>query len=69
MGGLKPPSAGEPVQSGRRRQRRRRLQPARRGAGLGGGIRQRCSRRACCLAPSRGRSKGEARSPGGPRAR
>ncbi|VFV20359.1 ciliary neurotrophic factor [Lynx pardinus] len=33
MGGLKPPSAEEPVQSGRRRrQRRRRLQPARRGA-------------------------------------
>lgn len=33
MGGLKPPSAGEPVQSGRRRrQRTRRLQPARRGA-------------------------------------
>lgn len=35
MGGLKPPSAEEPVQSGRRqRQRRRRLQPARRGARL-----------------------------------
>lgn len=31
-GGLKPPSAEEPVQSGRRRQRRQRLQPAQRGA-------------------------------------
>ena len=68
MGGLKPRRAEEPVQSGRRRRQwRRRLQPARRGVRQWDPAAVLAPR--SCLAPRLQRPKGAARSPGGPRAR
>lgn len=68
MGGLKPRRAEEPVQSGRRRRQwRRRLQPARRGARQWDPAAVLAPR--SCLALRLQRPKGAARSPGGSRAR